>query len=77
MRVEVRLYSTLRRYGSPDQSPLTLDLPRGSKVSQVLDMLAIPFGEEKVILVNGRPALMDTPLHEGDRLVLFPPVAGG
>jgi molybdopterin converting factor small subunit len=77
MKVEVRLYATLRRYGSPEQAPLRLDVPEGSRVARVLEILSIPSGEERVILLNGRPADDGSALHEGDRLVLFPPVAGG
>ena len=77
MKIEARLYATLRRYGSPQEAALTLDVPAGCRVAQVLEMLSMPAEVEKVILVNGRPAEEGSVLHEGDRVVLFPPVAGG
>ena len=77
MKIEVCLYATLRRYGPSEQAPLTLDVPEGFRIFQVLEILSIPSGEEKVILVNGRPAEENSLLKDGDRVVLFPPVAGG
>lgn len=77
MRVEVRLYAMLRRYAPGEESPLMLTVAEGARVRSVLETLGIPDDEEKVMLLNGRPAAVDDPLREGDRLVLFPPVAGG
>ena len=54
-----------------------IDLTEGDQVTQVLEILRIPPEVEKVILVNGRPAQRDFILNEGDKVVLFPPVAGG
>jgi len=77
MKVEVQLYATLRKYGPLQEGPLVLDLAEGDQVAQVLEILGMPPDEEKVILVNGRPAKRSSVLTEGDRVVLFPAVAGG
>ena len=77
MRVEVHLYATLRKYGPRNGGALSMDLAEGTPVSYVLEHLGIPSDTARVILVNGRPAEPEVLLREGDRLVLFPPVAGG
>jgi molybdopterin converting factor small subunit len=77
MKVEVQLYATLRKYGPLQEGRLVMDLTEGDQVARVLEILGMPPDEEKVILVNGRPAKWDSVLTEGDRVVLFPAVAGG
>jgi molybdopterin synthase sulfur carrier subunit len=77
MKVEVQLYATLRKYGPLQEGPLVVDLTEGDQVARVLEILGMPPDEDKVILVNGRPAKWSSVLTEGDRVVLFPAVAGG
>ncbi len=77
MKIEVKLFATLRCYGPPQQTPLNLDMPEGSRVSHVLEALSVPTEAEKVITINGRPADENSVLHDGDKLIFFPPVAGG
>ena len=77
MKVEVQLYATLRKYGPLQEGPLVVDLTEGDQVARVLEILGMPPDEDKVILVNGRPAKRSSVLTEGDRVVLFPAVAGG
>jgi molybdopterin converting factor small subunit len=54
-----------------------MELKEGDRLGRVLEILGMPPALEKVMLVNGRPAYLDTSLNEGDSVVLFPPVAGG
>jgi molybdopterin synthase sulfur carrier subunit len=77
MKIEILLYATLRKYGPPHGGPLTLELKEGDRLGRVLEILGMPPAVEKVMLINGRPANLDTILNEGDKVVLFPPVAGG
>lgn len=77
MKVELHLYATLRKFYPPQGGPLSMDLKDGSRVSYLLEHLGIPSDTPRVVLVNGRPAETDAVLQEGDRVVLFPPVAGG
>jgi len=53
-----------------------LELDEGSTVRTALSRLA-PAEGDLVIFLNGRSALPDTRLQEGDTLVLFAPMAGG
>lgn len=77
IRVEVRLYSTLRRYAPGGQEPGFLELPAGSTVAAAIKALGIPEETPKVVLVNGRHASPSDSLREADSLVFFPPVEGG
>lgn len=77
MQVEVQLYANLRKY-APEQEPvLLLDLDDGARLSDILRTLRIGEDVELVILVNGRPGKEEGVLRDGDRIVMFPPVAGG
>ncbi len=48
-----------------------------STVKDILSRLGIPEAEAKIILVNGRAREIDDELNGGDRLAIFPAVAGG
>lgn len=78
MRVELALFASLRRYVPEGEAghERTMDLPDGTTVGQVIAMLGLP-DEPRVVFVNGRHAPEDQELHDGDRLAVFPPVAGG
>ncbi|MBC7266741.1 MAG: MoaD/ThiS family protein [Coriobacteriia bacterium] len=78
MRVELALFASLRRYLPEGETghERTIDLPDGTTVGQVIAMLGLP-DEPRVVFVNGRHAPDDHVLRDGDRLAVFPPVAGG
>ena len=77
MKIEVRLFATFRQYASGGRDPSVCEVTEGSRVAQVLEGLSIPKDAAKVILVNGRQSDEGGLLHDGDRIVIFPPVAGG
>jgi len=77
MKVDVELFATLRKYGPPREGAFTMELTEGDGIRRLIEILGIPLDMERVILVNGRPANLESPLEEGDKVVLFPPVAGG
>lgn len=79
VKVDVRLYATLRRYG-PETTlgeDLTLELPEGTTVEGLLQKLGVPSDVVKIVFVNGISRDPDHVLAEGDRIGIFPPVAGG
>ena len=84
MRIELALYAHLTPYlppagagGTPGSSHArSMDLPDGTTVGQVIERLALPT-EPRIVFLNGRHASDDQPLSNGDRLAIFPPVAGG
>jgi molybdopterin converting factor small subunit len=79
VKVEVHLTATLRVYlpaGTVGDN-VVLDVPDGATVDQVVHSLRIPRELERLTVVNGRDAVPDQALAEGDVLSLFPPLAGG
>jgi len=78
--IEIRAYSTLRDY--LPHSVIHGDgnkwsIPEGTTVSQVLQLLGIPAEEYPVVVVNGGHGAREAVLKEGDRLDLYPLLAGG
>lgn len=80
MKVTARVYATLKRYmpeGKADND-FEVDIPQGTTVGEFLEnYLGIPTQAVKVVFVNGKHAELTQILNEGDRVGVFPPVAGG
>jgi len=74
MHITVKLFATLRQ-GRFDRE--ILDCPGSPKVMDIVTRLAIPEKQAAIIFINSRHGGLDTELHEGDTLALFPPVGGG
>lgn len=79
MIIQLALFAYLSRYqpdgrGGRDSRPL--EVVEGSTVGDVITLLGLPDGPRAVFL-NGRHAADDRPLSDGDRLAIFPPIAGG
>jgi molybdopterin synthase sulfur carrier subunit len=79
MQITVKLLATLRRYrpGMPRGKAESLDVPAGTTVHEVVRQLGIPDNVPLVAMVNSGVCKLDHVLVEGDKLALFPPVAGG
>jgi len=80
MKVECKLYSSLERRFREKRGtrpPLVFDLAENTTVSNLLADLDVPLASVKLIFVNGIHRDRDTILREGDRVGVFPPVAGG
>ena len=75
MRIELRLYASLARYMPSGDG--NMEVVAGSSVRTVLEELRVPLKEVKMIFLNGLHAKGDELLNEGDRVGVFPPVAGG
>ncbi|MDX1744793.1 MAG: ubiquitin-like small modifier protein 1 [Halobacteriales archaeon] len=91
MNVQLRLFATFRE--AVGERSVDRDFPEDSTVGDVLHTLDEEYPAFEVfdedgtlreylsILVNGRDIThldgVDTPLEDGDKLSLFPPVAGG
>lgn len=79
MKVDVVLFahlSTFQPDGRGGRHSRTFDLAEETTIAEVVEMIGLP-DEPRVIFVNSRHAPDDHVLHEGDRLAIFPPVAGG
>lgn len=79
MEIEIKLFASLRKY-LPDGDPavaVQLNVSENATVAQVLEHLQLPARDVKLIFVNSVKASMDQLLQAGDRIGVFPPVAGG
>ncbi|MHB1135297.1 MAG: MoaD/ThiS family protein [Coriobacteriia bacterium] len=79
MQVDVVLFAHFSPFqpdGKGGRHARTFDLREGMTIADVIAMLELP-DEPRVIFVNNRHAPEEQVLLEGDRLAIFPPVAGG
>ena len=80
MKIELKLYASLARF-MPDQkggsASSVIDVGEGTTISELLEALRVPANAVKLIFLNGVHAKRDQVLKEGDRVGIFPPVAGG
>jgi len=80
IEVTVSLNAGLRHY-RPDLDigqALPLHIPSGTNLHELLiQILQIPPAEVAFPMVNGIKCGLDQPLVAGDRVALWPPVAGG
>jgi len=84
LTVTLKLYASLTDYLPADVRAthrLTLDLPAGATIADVIAKQNLPPKLCHLVLVNGRyVAPPERPLHvlsSGDELAIWPPVAGG
>ncbi len=82
MKVEVKLYGVLRinrpqeASGAPHH-PFDIMLDEEATAVHLINQLDIDEGLVAGVAINGETAELDTVLHEGDQVSLFPPSAGG
>ena len=78
--VEVRVFATLRQY-RPENAPgepFRLSVPDGTTVDALIEKeLGIPGTVVKQVFVNGAVRRGCHTLGDGDRVGIFPPIAGG
>jgi molybdopterin synthase sulfur carrier subunit len=79
MKVEIKLFANFQEYlpaGSGKYSCF-LELKEGTTIGQTLSRLNVPESMPMITLVNGIHRDLEEPLHPGDVVSVFPPVAGG
>jgi len=79
MTIQLALFAYLSRYQPDGQGGRTarpIDVADGATVGDLIARLGLPDGP-RVVLVNGRHAGDGQELFDGDRLAIFPPIAGG
>lgn len=81
VRVEIFLFATLRSYHPQGRDRgsegFTLKVESATTLAQIYDTLGIPPEEVKMNFVNNRHQSPDYQVQEGDKIALFPPIAGG
>ncbi|MDA3935610.1 MAG: MoaD/ThiS family protein [Actinomycetota bacterium] len=78
MKVDIALFASLSGFHAQDGKGHTrhYDLAPGTVIADVIAMLGLP-DQPRIVFVGGRHAEETAELHEGERLAIFPPVAGG
>lgn len=79
MKLTVKLFASFQRYlpsGAKHQT-MTVDVPDGSKVGQVMDQCGVPRDDCRLAMINGithtnPPVWMEIELKEGDTLAMLP-----
>ncbi len=74
MKVELNLYASLARF-VPRTGPVEID--GKTTILGLLRSLDVPLDKVKIIFLNGIHASGEETLSDGDRIGVFPPVAGG
>lgn len=79
MKVDLRVFSGLEKFMPHKRfgEPLTVELPEGGTLRDLLQKTGIPEDQVFTALVDGRHQPLDHVLSEGERVSLFPPVGGG
>lgn len=79
MKVELNLFASFERYmpNKAKGNSCTMELREGTRVRELLEQLKIPIDSVKLVFLNGVHARDDEILNDGDRVGVFPPVAGG
>ena len=72
VEIEARLFVSLRK----DRST-RVTLKEGAQAADLLEALGIPPHEVEILSVNGRLALLDQELNDGDTVSIIPPIGGG
>ena len=80
MKIELNLYASLarcipREAGAPCNR--IWEVGEGTTILALLHRLQVPMDRVKLIFLNGLHAQGDEKLSEGDRVGVFPAVAGG
>ncbi len=78
-RIQVNLFANLRRFnpGGPEAGEFPLEVEAGNTLNDLFRELGVPEEEVKIVFVNNLRRQKDYVLQEGDRVGIFPPVAGG
>ena len=79
MHVDVALFAFLSEFqpdGHGGRHARTVELADDTTIADVIATLGLP-DQPRVVFVNSRHADESSALHDGDRLAIFPPVAGG
>ncbi len=73
--IDLRLFATLGVHTPENASrfPIT----KAMTIAQLIDLLPMAAKDAKLIFVDGIRADLNTQLHGGERVGIFPPVGGG
>ncbi|MFO7666071.1 MAG: MoaD/ThiS family protein [Desulfobacterales bacterium] len=73
--INLKLFATLGKFTpeGADNYPVS----SGTRIRDIIHSLGIPEDKAKLIFINGIKGELDSTLHGGERIGIFPPVGGG
>ena len=79
MKIRLKLIATYRELlpKGTQGNKTEIDVPEGTKVSDVMAQFNVPQDETSVIVVNGLTVPLSTVLVENDEVTAFSAIAGG
>lgn len=76
--VRLTLFADLRRFlPKGHEGPLTVTLPQGATVADLVREAKVDTCAELTVGINGDQGSCDSVLNDGDEVVLFSPMEGG
>ncbi|MEE9325588.1 MAG: MoaD/ThiS family protein [Dehalococcoidia bacterium] len=83
MRVQVKLFASLRNRVQGEKGKAEIELKDGASLQDLIDHLNISNELAQLVMINGEQLPLDgnvrseKELQEGDTISIFPPIAGG
>jgi len=78
MNVQINLYATLAlQTTSRGTGADLIEIEDGASIGDILNRLGVSRDAPKIIFLNGVHADLETIPKDGDRIAVFPPIAGG
>ncbi len=81
MRIEVKFFSSFRRFAGKDIEHM--EMPEGATVQTLLELLTVEHPDMEralgfvMVAVNRKTVESEHKLKDGDEVSVFPPIAGG
>jgi sulfur-carrier protein len=73
--IQLKLFAALTSLAPENADRVPID--PGTTVAALLHRLDIPIAKAHLIFIDGVKRSLETPLNGGERVGIFPPVAGG
>jgi molybdopterin converting factor small subunit len=77
VKVTVAAFGAMRQYLPDGGGSAQLDLPDGSRVSDLVDTLGAPTRLVFAVLIDGLQSTLEDEVRDGAEVTLMPPFAGG
>jgi molybdopterin converting factor small subunit len=82
MQIEFKLFANLMEYlpEGAGKHAVSLEVAESTTPHQLIDRYHVPRKDAHLVLINGvymDESARDLPMHPGDTLAIWPPVAGG
>lgn len=78
MQVDAKLHASLRRYAptGTNADSVAVELPERATAADLLGTLGIPPSYAHMIVIGGQQVKPESVLEDGQRVDIFPPLAG-